>query len=183
VEWLRYADGAGDDAIKAAAASMEAAWEASEDPLARWRMCLEGGDAERGRRIFASKAETSCMKCHVVGDAGGSEAGPAMDDVGRRLTAEQLLHAIVEPNAEIAEGFESWLIMTDEDETFSGRILEEDAEVLLLETAKKEQLEFEIAEIKARRRDVSAMPSNVSSHLSRAEMRDIIAFLSSLRGE
>jgi quinoprotein glucose dehydrogenase len=183
VEWLRYADGAGDDAIKAAAASMEAAWEASEDPLARWRMCLEGGDAERGRQIFASKAETSCMKCHVVGDAGGSEAGPAMDDVGRRLTAEQLLHAIVEPNAEIAEGFESWLIMTDEDETFSGRILEEDAEVLLLETAKKEQLEFEIAEIKARRRDVSAMPSNVSSHLSRAEMRDIIAFLSSLRGE
>ena len=73
--------------------------------------------------------------------------------------------------------------MTDDGETFSGRILEEDAEVLLLETSKKEQLEFEIAEIKARRRDVSAMPSNVSSYLSRAEMRDVIAFLSSLRGE
>ncbi|MBL6755466.1 MAG: c-type cytochrome [Planctomycetes bacterium] len=183
VEWLLYAGENKDDSIKASAAAMEAEWEASEDPLARWRMCLEGGDAERGQRIFASKAETSCMKCHVVGDEGGSEAGPAMDDVGKRLTAEQLLHAIVEPNAEIAEGFESWLIMTDEDETFSGRILEEDAEVLLLETSKKEQLEFEIAEIKARRRDVSAMPSNVSSHLSRAEMRDVIAFLSSLRGE
>ena len=75
------------------------------------------------------------------------------------------------------------MIMTDDGETFSGRILEEDAEVLLLETSKKEQLEFEIAEIKARRRDVSAMPSNVSSYLSRAEMRDVIAFLSSLRGE
>lgn len=183
VEWLGYASGAKDESIQAAASAMEAEWEASEDPLARWRMCLEGGDPARGQRIFASKAETSCMKCHVVGDEGGSEAGPAMDGVGKRLTAEQLLHSIVEPNAEIAEGFESWLIMTDEDETFSGRILEEDAEVLLLETAKKEQLEFEISEIKARRRDVSAMPSNVSSHLSRAEMRDVIAFLSSLRGE
>ena len=183
VEWLQYAADAKDESLKEAAASMEAGWEAAEDPLARWRMCLDGGDAERGQRIFASKAETSCMKCHVVGDEGGSEAGPAMDDVGKRLTAEQLLRAIVEPNAEIAEGFESWLIMTDDGETFSGRILEEDREVLLLETAKKEQLEFEIAEIKARRRDVSAMPSNVSSHLSRAEMRDVIAFLSSLRGE
>ena len=183
VEWLEYAGAAKDESLKEAAASMEAGWEASKDPLARWRMCLEGGDPERGQRIFASKAETSCMKCHVVGDEGGSEAGPAMDDVGKRLTAEQLLRAIVEPNAEIAEGFENWLIMTDDGETFSGRILEEDAEVLLLETSKKEQLEFEIAEIKARRRDVSAMPSNVSSYLSRAEMRDVIAFLSSLRGE
>jgi len=183
VEWLRYASGSKDDTIKAAKEAMEAEWEAAEDPLARWRMCLEGGDPQRGQRIFASKAETSCMKCHVVGDEGGSEAGPAMDDVGKRLTAEQLLRAIVEPNAEIAEGFESWLIMTDEDETFSGRILEEDAEVLLLETSKKEQLEFELSEIKARRRDVSAMPSNVSSHLSRSEMRDLIAFLSSLQGE
>ncbi len=183
VEWLRYAGGAEDDAVKSAAAAMEAEWEASEDPLARWRMCLEGGDAERGRRIFSSKAETSCMKCHVVGDEGGSEAGPAMDDVGKRLSAEQLLRSIVEPNAEIAAGYESWLIMTDDGETFSGRILEEDAEVLLLETAQKEQLEFEIVEIKARRRDVSAMPSNVASHLSRSEMRDLIAFLSSLRGQ
>ena len=104
-----------------------------------------------------------------------------MDDVGSRLTREQLLRSIVEPNAEIAEGFESWLIMTDEGETFSGRVLEEDAEVLLLETTKKEQLEFEIGEIKARRRDVSAMPSNVSTHLSRSEMRDVIAFLSTLQ--
>jgi quinoprotein glucose dehydrogenase len=183
VEWLQFAGGAKDESVKAAAAAMEARWEASEDPLARWRMCLEGGDAERGRRIFASKAETSCMKCHVVGDEGGSEAGPAMDDVGARLSREQLLHSIVEPNAEIAEGFESWLLMTEDGETFSGRILEEDEEILLLETAKKEQLEFELAEIKARRRDVSAMPSNVSEHLSRAEMRDVIAFLSSLRGE
>ena len=159
---------------------MEADWEASEDPLARWRMCLEGGDAERGRRIFASKAETSCMKCHVVGDAGGSEAGPAMDDVGLRLTAEQLLHAIVEPNADIAEGFKSWLIMTDEDETFSGRIWRRTQGVLLLETAKKDWSSR--SPRSRRRRDVSAMPSNVS-HLSRAEMRDIIAFLSSLRGE
>ena len=181
VEWLQYAGGVGDDAVKAAAAAMEAGWDADEDPLAGWRMCLDGGDAERGRQIFASKAETSCMKCHVVGSEGGSEAGPAMDDVGSRLTREQMLRSIVEPNAEIAEGFESWLIMTDEGETFSGRVLEEDAEVLLLETTKKEQLEFEIGEIKARRRDVSAMPSNVSTHLSRSEMRDVIAFLSTLQ--
>ena len=183
VEWLLYAGGSEDDSVKAAAAAMESEWQATEDPLARWRMCLDGGDAERGRRIFASKAETSCMKCHVVGDEGGSEAGPVMDDVGRRLTREQLLRSIVEPNAEIAEGFESWLIMTEDGETFSGRVLEEDAEILLLETPKKEQLEFELAEIKARRRDVSAMPSNVSEHLSRSEMRDVIAFLASLEGE
>ncbi|MEM6570152.1 MAG: HEAT repeat domain-containing protein [Planctomycetota bacterium] len=186
VDWLRVAEKHPDDAVKAAVRGIEEALAGADDSLARWRMCLaeDGaalGDAERGRRLFTTKSETSCLKCHVVGGDGGSEAGPALDGVGARLTPEGLLRAIVEPNAEIAEGYENWILLLEDGETWAGRIVEETEELLVLETNKKEQYEFEPGEIQARSRDVSAMPADVSTHLSRTEMRDLLAFLKSLQ--
>ncbi|MEM6672816.1 MAG: HEAT repeat domain-containing protein [Planctomycetota bacterium] len=180
VEWLEAAAASGRDPLERAAEEREAAWAESEDPLARWRMCLQGGDVERGREVFVAKSETSCTKCHAYAGAGGSEAGPGLDDVGARLTRDAILRSIVLPNAEISEGYETWLLMTDDGETFVGRILEETPELLVLEDREKEQYEFTPDEISARRRDVSAMPADVSSHLSRREMRDLVAFLASL---
>ncbi|MEM9380498.1 MAG: HEAT repeat domain-containing protein [Planctomycetota bacterium] len=185
VDWLRVAEKHPDEAVKAAVGGIEGALADADDALARWRMCIaeDGaalGDAERGRRIFTTKSETSCLKCHVVGGEGGSEAGPALDGVGARLAAEGLLRSIVEPNAEIAEGYETWILLLDDGETWAGRIVEETDALVVLETNEKEQYEFEPAEIQARRRDVSAMPADVSTHLSRTEMRDLIAFLRSL---
>ena len=135
----------------------------------------------RGRAIFTGKSETACLRCHVVGEEGGSEAGPALDGVGGRLSREEILRSVVEPNAQIAAGYENWLISLDDGEVLSGRILEESEELVVVETSKKEVWEIPPGEIEARRRDVSAMPADVSTHLSRAEMRDLVAFLASLR--
>lgn len=181
VEWLMAAKGHPSAAVAAAEATQAAAWAASGDALAPWRMCLTGGDAAAGLKVFKTKSETSCMKCHIVGSEGGSEAGPAMDAVGSRLTSEELLGSIVEPNAAIAKGYETWILALEDGEVLSGRILEESDEVVVLETNKKETFDLDPAEITGRRRDVTAMPSDVSSHLSRTEMRDLIAFLASLR--
>ena len=123
--------------------------------------------------------DSSCAKCHKVGSEGGSEAGPALDGVAGRLPAESLLRSIVEPNADIAEGFQSWILVAD-GETFAGRIIEETDELILLENAKKEVLEFTPDELEVRKRDVSAMPGDISTHLSRREMRDLMAYLQSL---
>lgn len=181
VEWLAAAKSHPSDRVKEVLAARKTAMEATGDALTAWLMCLEGGDVERGRAIFTGKSETSCLKCHVVGEEGGSEAGPALDGVGTRLTREEILRSVVEPNAQIAEGFESWLLSLDDGEVLSGRILEENDELVVVETSKKEVWEIPPGEITARRRDVSAMPADVSTHLSRTEMRDLIAFLASLR--
>lgn len=181
VEWMAAAEGHPSDRVRVALEERRSAFLSSGDAITAWLMCLEGGDVERGRAIFTGKSETACLRCHVVGDDGGSEAGPALDGVGRRLTREEILRSVVEPNAQIAAGYESWLLSLDDGEVLSGRILEETEELVVVETSKKEVWEVPPGDITARRRDVSAMPADVSTHLSRAEMRDLVAFLSSLR--
>ena len=184
VEWLEAAAVHSSPLVKATEAEMLAAWQSSTeagDQLAPWLMCLDGGDAARGAKLFIGKSETSCTKCHIVGTEGGSEAGPALDTVGERLTSQALLRSIVEPNRDIAEGFQSWILVAD-GESFAGRIIEETDELILLETSNKEVLEFTPDELEVRKRDVSAMPGDISGYLSRREMRDLLAYLQDLQG-
>lgn len=181
VEWLEAAKGHPGQSTKDVRELMEADWAVEgADATRAWLMCLQGGDRVAGEQIFTSKSETSCLKCHMLGSEGGSEAGPALDGVGARLERLDILRSIVEPNAAIAEGYETWLLSLDDGEILSGRILEETEENVVLENAKKEVFDIAPGEIVARRRDVSAMPADISTHLSRREMRDLIAFLAGL---
>ena len=50
--------------IKALVAEHEKSVSSSTDPLASFRVALEGGDKERGRRIFESQATLPCIRCH-----------------------------------------------------------------------------------------------------------------------
>jgi mono/diheme cytochrome c family protein len=51
-------------------------------------------------------AATGCMACHTLGGEGGP-LGPTFDGIGARLGADALRRAILDPNAELAVGFES----------------------------------------------------------------------------
>ena len=67
-----------------------------------------------------------------------------------------------------------------------GRVVEETEEFVAFETKDPEtgeQVVFELLpeEVTARRRDVSAMPGDLVQHLSRRQLRDLVAFLASLR--
>lgn len=182
VEWLEAAEGHPGQSTGEARETLEAGWAAEdEDATLAWLMCLQGGDRLLGEQIFHSKSETSCLKCHMLGSEGGSEAGPALDGLGERLERLDILRSIVAPNAAIAEGYETWLLSLDDGEILSGRILEETADNVVLENAKKEIFDIAPGEIVARRRDVSAMPADVSTFLSRREMRDLVAFLAGLK--
>ena len=51
------------------------------------------GDAERGRALLVERAAANCLLCHAVSDPSMRVAGnvaPALDGVGRRLSAAQL---------------------------------------------------------------------------------------------
>jgi quinoprotein glucose dehydrogenase len=140
---------------------------------------LEGGDAAAGRLIFLEKTETECLRCHAFDEQGGSEVGPELTHVGSRLSPLEILRSVREPGADIAEGFEDWLLQLDDGETLVGRILEEKEGWLTLETPQKETLEVEEATIAGRKRGPSSMPEDVSHALGPEELRDLIAFLAS----
>lgn len=65
---------------------------------------LKEGDVGKGRDIFFHNQVVACNRCHAFGGQNGG-VGPALDDVGSRLTREQILESILDPNAAIAE---SW---------------------------------------------------------------------------
>jgi putative heme-binding domain-containing protein len=186
VEWFEVAARGDRPELVAVAGELQGQYAAARDGgdiLAGWRMTLEGGAARRGERVFREHPATTCTKCHALGAQLGSEAGPALDGVADRLTPEELLRSIVDPNAALAEGFQNWLLRTQDEEVFVGRIVEETLERLVLENNLRERLEFEPNEIALRKRDVSAMPADTASHLSRREMRDLLAFLRGLRAK
>ncbi len=86
------------------------------DELAPYREALVGGDADNGRRIFFYKQETSCLRCHKVNGEGG-EVGPEMKGIGTRQKREYLLESIVDPNKQIAKGYESVLLVLNDGQT------------------------------------------------------------------
>ncbi|MCH2132743.1 MAG: HEAT repeat domain-containing protein [Phycisphaerales bacterium] len=105
-----------------------------EGYAAAYTLAAAGGHPDRGRELVFYHAGASCLRCHIIGDTGGT-AGPPLTDVGQRLDTAALLRSLMEPQAEITEGFG----------------------------------------------EASAMPA-MATHLDPMQIRDVVAYLESLRG-
>ena len=65
---------------------------------------VAAGDAAAGKQVFES---TGCGSCHTYGPAGSNgNVGPDLDEVLKGKDAEFIHTSIVNPNAEIAQGFQ-----------------------------------------------------------------------------
>ncbi len=65
------------------------------------------GDPAEGETIFAEVAQPSCGSCHTYGAAGSeSETGPNLDESLEGKDAQYIYDSIVNPSAEITEGFQ-----------------------------------------------------------------------------
>jgi quinoprotein glucose dehydrogenase len=165
--------------IKEKLARYEAA-RAKDTPLARYREALAGGDAESGRKLFLTKYEVSCLKCHKLKGEGG-DVGPDLTGIGSRQKREYLLESIVDPNKEIAKGFESVVLGLANGQVVAGIVKAEDAKELKLMTAEAKLLTVAKKDIEERTRGKSAMPEDVMKFLTKAELRDLLEFLANLK--
>jgi quinoprotein glucose dehydrogenase len=151
-----------------------------KDPLAKYRESLAGGDAEQGRSIFFDKAEVSCLRCHKVNGVGG-EVGPDMTGIGAKQSREYLLESIVEPNRQIAKGYETLVVELRNGQVKSGILKSEDAKEVRLMTAEGQLIAVPKADIEERLSGKSAMPEDLTRHLSPRELRDLVEFLAALK--
>jgi len=147
---------------------------------AAYHWTLAGGNVENGRKIFIEHPAAACYRCHAVNGAGG-EVGPPMDGLASRVTPEHILEAIVDPNAKIAEGFENLLIEMTDGRFFAGIIKRESDAELVIASSEDGLLTLKKSEIKSRARGVSGMPEGINDILSKQELRDVMAFLRSLK--
>jgi quinoprotein glucose dehydrogenase len=151
-----------------------------DDHLAKYRESLVGGDAENGRRIFFNKQDAQCLKCHKVNGVGG-DVGPELKGIGSRQNREYLLESIVDPNKQIAKGYETVVITTTKGKVVTGILKSEDAAELKLMTPEGNLIVVPKDQIDERKSGKSAMPEDLLKYLSKAEIRDLVEFLAGLK--
>ena len=153
----------------------------ANDKLGNYLHVLEGGNAAAGAILFNTRAEFSCVRCHKVGNKGG-EVGPNLTAIGKQKDRRYLLESIVMPDAAIAQNFETAIVLTEDDEIYTGIVKSENDESLELTLADGKTVTIAIDSITDRRKGKSSMPLDLSKYLSDRELRDLVAFLSSLDG-
>jgi putative membrane-bound dehydrogenase-like protein len=82
---------------------------------------LSSADTPRGRAVFYA---AGCIACHRVGPEGGV-FGPELTGLGARGNVERVIRSILEPSAEIVEGFALHTYTLRDGKTLAGRLLEE----------------------------------------------------------
>jgi quinoprotein glucose dehydrogenase len=181
LDLLAAAGARGGDVLKQRVDRYEAS-QKRDTAAARFHESLLGGDAERGRRIFLEKAEVYCLRCHKLSGQGG-EVGPDLSKIAAdpAKTREYLLESIVDPNRQIAKGFDSVLVSTDDGRILAGVLKSEDERELRLMTPEGKLVVVAKDEIDERSRGQSAMPDKIIGSLSKSELRDLIEFLANLK--
>ena len=75
---------------------------------------IEPGDAQAGRAVFLQVANPSCGNCHTYQAAGTTQTlGPNLDEGLKGMTAEEIVQQIVNPDAQVTEGFPDNLMPED----------------------------------------------------------------------
>jgi quinoprotein glucose dehydrogenase len=150
---------------------------AKPDPIDPFRECLFGGDASLGRKIFFERADVSCIRCHKIGGTGGI-AGPDLSGVAARKDRAYLLRSVVDPNAEIAPGFESIQIEMKEGHHYTGVVKADTADEVVLDAGDGAVVHADKKLIINRSKAPSGMPENIAQPLSKRDLRNLVEFLS-----
>lgn len=163
-------------------ASLLAAWETNNaamlQRLAEFKPLLAGGDAERGRVAFTT---ATCAGCHRIGERGGL-VGPDLTRIGAIRSGGDLLESILYPSSSFAQGYVPYLLTRRDGEEISGSLVEQGPEGVSLRDGAGVIHRTRPDDIAALdRQQLSSMPAGLEQILSREHLRDLLAYLQSLK--
>ena len=181
VELLDAVEKSTTPAVKARWEKQQATWAASGDAIAPYRSTLAGGNPGRGFDQFFNNAVLPCGRCHHVYGEGG-EAGPDLSRIGKDKTAEYLIESVVKPNNHIASGFDIVTFALKDGGSETGSIVSESPQGIVLRRGDKTTVNIAPASVATRTAAPSSMPEIYGQVMSRAELRDVVAFLQRLDG-
>ncbi len=138
-----------------------------------YRIVLDlAADSERGEQVF----ERECARCHQPQE--GDAVGPDLRVGVQGHTREELLQAILNPNARILGLFQNYIVTTREGLVYGGVLAAEGPGSLTLRSGPGEEetiLRARISEIRASQ--VSLMPEGLEESIDPQEMADLIAYI------
>jgi putative membrane-bound dehydrogenase-like protein len=148
--------------------------------LGRLQRVLRNGDPERGKLVFQGR-RGACYACHQVQGQGG-KTGPDLSKIGGRRNDGDLIEAIVFPSSSLARGFEGFTLVTTSGKVVSGLITRETARAVFIRTADQSEVRvWRNAIEEMRPNGVSIMPAGLDQTMPVEELRDLLAYLRSLK--
>jgi quinoprotein glucose dehydrogenase len=151
-----------------------------KDDLRQWRECLAGGDAAEGKKIFAEKQETQCVRCHKINGEGG-DVGPDLSHIAAQKDRAYLMESVLFPNKQIAAGFESVIVSMKNGTAYAGIVKSDTDTVLELNSPEDGLIKLNKSDVKARERTLSPMPEEMRQVLTKDDIRNLVEFLSGLK--
>jgi putative heme-binding domain-containing protein len=170
-----------DDAeVKKAATELFPAIKTSQNPLPPIEALVKrNGNVDEGKKLYNGVA--TCSQCHQVGTE-GKNVGPALTEIGSKLSKDALYASILAPSAGISHNYESFAARTDEDEVVIGLMVSDTPESVTLKDAKGIERTIKrknLAEIK--KQEKSLMPENLQETISEQGLVDLVEYLVSLK--
>lgn len=167
-------------AVNVAAIRMPALLGPASAAVETWAPYL-AGDPARGEQLFFDPKGVGCAACHRIGERGG-RVGPELTHLGAIREQRQILESILDPSAQISNGFEGVEIETRDHESVVGTLAGEDETSVTLALAS--DTSRTIAKTEIVRRDTvrtSLMPGNFAELLRVTELHDLLAYLTAQR--
>lgn len=137
------------------------------------------GDAQRGRALFAGKAE--CASCHRVAGT-GPRLAPDLSDIGAIRTLAALQRAIVAPETSLLPIHRPVRAVTRDGRTIRGRRLNEDTYSVQLIDERENLVSLDKATLRELTIETAGAMPSYAGRLSDDEIADLIAYLVSLKG-
>jgi putative heme-binding domain-containing protein len=137
------------------------------------------GDAGRGEAVYRRK-DLSCVSCHSIGGAGG-KVGPDMTSIGASAQVDYLIESVWFPNKKIKEGFHAVTVETKDNEEYSGVLVRESNEQIILRDATGREITVAKNNVADRRiGTLSLMPAGLIDGVTPQDRIDLFRFLSEL---
>lgn len=148
-----------------------------------WKPHLEGeGDPVEGRKLFFdAEGKAFCSKCHRVNGEGG-KVGPELSYVGTTRSRAFILESLLAPKKVITAGYKAVLILTKKGKFITGvKVNEDDASLDIVDKEGNPLHILKSAIKKFKTQKISIMPGNFIDILSADEIRNLLAFLNTLK--
>lgn len=136
------------------------------------------GDIAAGERIYVSQG---CIACHAV-DAAELQKGPYLGAAGAKFRRDYLIESILDPQAVVAQGFQTSLFKMNDGSARMGFVTSEQDGVVELRDIAGQVTRINRAEVKEEQHlPQSMMPPGLAGSLSIEDFTSLIEYLVSLK--
>jgi putative membrane-bound dehydrogenase-like protein len=139
-------------------------------------LVLMEGDAASGAQVF----EKVCQSCHVV-NGQGTDFGPALSEIGSKLSKEALYISILQPDAGVSFGYEGYLVTLKDGTKITGLIQSRTESEITLKQIGETSTVYAMNQVSTiEQLTNSMMTPNLHTLMEQQELIDLISYLEEL---